>query len=108
MEDIYNVSLDKVISELSLETLVAVRPPEEILITVARVNRPGLPLTGFYDYFEKERIEIIGKAEHLYLERETSEERRETLEAFFSHHPVAVVISTGLDAPEPMLEMAKK
>ena len=57
MEDIYNVSLDKVIAELSLETLVAVRPPEEILITVARVNRPGLPLTGFYDYFEKERIE---------------------------------------------------
>ena len=108
MEDIYNVSLDKVIDELSLETLVMIHPAKEVLITVARVNRPGLPLTGFYDYFEKERIEIIGKAEHLYLERETPEERRETLEAFFSHCPVAVVISTGLDAPEPMMEMAEK
>ncbi|MGN1207456.1 MAG: HPr(Ser) kinase/phosphatase [Eubacteriales bacterium] len=108
MESNSSVSLDRVIKELSLEQLVMPRSPETILITVARVNRPGLPLTGFYDYFEKERIEIIGKAEHLFLERECEEDRRRTLEAFFSHQPVAVVLSTGLDAPAPMAEMAEK
>ena len=108
MESNSSVSLDRVIKELSLEVLVMPRSAETILITVARVNRPGLPLTGFYDYFEKERVEIIGKAEHLYLERESEEDRRRTLEAFFSHQPVAVVLSTGLDAPDPMVEMAEK
>lgn len=108
MESNSSVSLDRVIKELSLEQLVMPRSAETILITVARVNRPGLPLTGFYDYFEKERIEIIGKAEHLFLERENEEDRRRTLEAFFSHQPVAVVLSTGLDAPDPMVEMAEK
>ncbi|MDD6980827.1 MAG: HPr(Ser) kinase/phosphatase [Clostridia bacterium] len=108
MESNSGVSLDRVIKELSLEQLVMPRSAETILITVARVNRPGLPLTGFYDYFEKERIEIIGKAEHLFLERESEEDRRRTLEAFFSHQPVAVVLSTGLDAPDPMVEMAEK
>lgn len=108
MESNSSVSLDRVIKELSLEQLVMPRSAETILITVARVNRPGLPLTGFYDYFEKERIEIIGKAEHLFLERESAEDRRRTLESFFSHQPVAVVLSTGLDAPDPMIEMAEK
>lgn len=108
MESNSSVSLDRVIKELSLEQLVMPRSAETILITVARVNRPGLPLTGFYDYFEKERIEIIGKAEHLFLERENEEDRRRTLESFFSHQPVAVVLSTGLDAPDPMIEMAEK
>lgn len=108
MESNSSVSLDRVIKELSLEQLVMPRSAETILITVARVNRPGLPLTGFYDYFEKERIEIIGKAEHLFLERESEEDRRRTLESFFSHQPVAVVLSTGLDAPDPMIEMAEK
>ena len=108
MESNSSVSLDRVIKELSLEQLVMPRSAETILITVARVNRPGLPLTGFYDYFEKERIEIIGKAEHLFLERESAEDRRRTLESFFSHQPVAVVLSTGLDAPAPMVEMAEK
>ena len=108
MESNSSVSLDRVIKELSLEQLVMPRSAETILITVARVNRPGLPLTGFYDYFEKERIEIIGKAEHLFLERESEEDRRRTLEVFFSHQPVAVVLSTGLDAPDPMVEMAEK
>ena len=108
MESNSSVSLDRVIKELSLEQLVMTRSAETILITVARVNRPGLPLTGFYDYFEKERIEIIGKAEHLFLERESEEDRRRTLEVFFSHQPVAVVLSTGLDAPDPMVEMAEK
>ena len=108
MESNSSVSLDRVIKELSLEQLVMPRSAETILITVARVNRPGLPLTGFYDYFEKERIEIIGKAEHLFLERESEEDRRRTLEVFFSHQPVAVVLSTGLDAPDPMVGMAEK
>ena len=91
----YTVSLSKIIDEFSLEALHLPKPAEEILVDCADVNRPGLPLAGFYDHFEPARIQIIGKVEYLYLEQLPDDERTARLEAFFAAHPVAVVLTQG-------------
>ena len=43
------------------------------------MNRPGLQLAGFFDYFDDKRLQVIGRVETTYLEGLTSEERRESL-----------------------------
>ena len=61
----YHVPLKEIIDLFHLEILTL--PEEPVNVTCMDVNRPGLPLTGFYDHFEPQRIQIIGKVEHLFL-----------------------------------------
>ncbi len=108
MEDIYTVALSKVIAELSLETIYLPGEAENILVSVARVNRPGLPLAGFYDHYERERIQIIGKVEKLYLDQLCEKARAESLETFFATRPCAVIITTNQEVSEQMCECARR
>ena len=63
----FTVSLGKIIDEFHLETIYMPKDPTEILIDENDVTRPGLQLMGFYEYFNPERMQIIGKMEFAYL-----------------------------------------
>lgn len=60
MADKFKVSLKKIIDEFKLESIFVPKDAEEIFIDENDVNRPGLQLMGFYEYFNPERIQIIG------------------------------------------------
>ena len=65
----FTVSLQAIIDECKLEVIHTPQDPAKIFISNIDVNRPGLQLAGFYEYFDKGRIQIIGKAETAYLEQ---------------------------------------
>ena len=92
----YTVSLGKIIDEFSLEIFYMPKDPNELNVTVADYNRPGLELTGHLDFFDKNRILIIGKKEHHYLELLPPEGRTKSLESFLSFGPPAMVFCRGL------------
>ena len=104
----YSVSLDKVIKELSLETLYMPGPPESFLVTSSDVNRPGLELGGFFDYFDPTRIIIIGNAETAFMKQQCKEELEQALEDIFKQGPPAVIIARKLPVCEELLTAAKK
>ena len=104
----YSVSLAKIIHELSLEVMYTPTDPKEIMVKSTDVNRPGLPLAGFYDHYDPARIQIVGKVEYLYLQQLSSEERSKRLEAFFASRPVAVVLTHGQTYAEDSLTYAEK
>ena len=84
MADKFKVSLKKIIDEFKLESIFVPKDAEEIFIDENDVNRPGLQLMGFYEYFNPERIQIIGKMEFAYLSTIDEKTRRETLDKLFS------------------------
>ena len=104
----YSVSLKKIMENQTLSPLYLPDLPENILITSNHVNRPGLLLVGYTDYFEKARIEIIGKAEHYFLSKLPDIERKKAIDSFFALAPAAVVLSTSLEAFPEMLDAAKE
>lgn len=108
MEEIYSVKLSKVIDEFKLETIYLPDLPDNIYISCPRINRPGLQLTGFYDYYEQSRLQIIGRVEKMYLDRMDEEERFSRLEDFFRSRPAGVIYSTGLDIEDKTVELAEK
>lgn len=108
MEEVYSVTLAKIIDTQKLETIYLPDLPENMLITCKRVNRPGLQITGFYDYYEPARLQIIGKAEHKYLDTLSDEGRDESLEKFFGSKPVGVIYTAGLSVHDKSLECAEK
>ena len=108
MEEIYTVSLSRVVDEFSLETIYLPDVPENILLSCPRVNRPGLQLTGFYDHYEHERIQLIGKVESLYLMQLPFEQRYSRLDAFFATFPSAVIYTSNLEIEESTIKLAEK
>ena len=63
----YTVSLSRVMKELALSDLYMPEDPEKIMICSMDVNRPGLELNRFYDYYDTTRILIFGNAETAFL-----------------------------------------
>ncbi len=108
MESKYSIPLSEVIKEFQLEEIYMPSSPKEIMISSPEVTRPGLALSGFMEVFESFRIQIIGKAEHKYLEGLWESERKARIDAFFARKPVAVVITTNLTVYDEMLIAARK
>ncbi len=108
MQTPYTLSLDKIITNFSLEVINMPIPPEQILITTAEVNRPGLALAGFFEHFENKRIQLIGRAEMSFLENTSPEFRRASIYDLFEKKPVVVVVTRGLEIYEDMVLAAKE
>ncbi|MBQ9111638.1 MAG: HPr(Ser) kinase/phosphatase [Oscillospiraceae bacterium] len=108
MAEKFTIALKKIIDEFKLEVIYMPRDPEEIMIDENDVNRPGLQLMGFYEYFNPERIQIIGKMEFAYLSTVDEKTRYERLELLISQKLPALVITRELPYFSEMLELARK
>ncbi|WP_028515491.1 HPr(Ser) kinase/phosphatase [Ruminococcus flavefaciens] len=106
MAENFKVSLQRLIDEFKLENIYAPKDPNEIMIDENDVNRPGLQLMGFYEYFNPERIQIIGKMEFAYLSTIDEKTRRERLQRLFSQRIPALIITRELPYFPEMLELA--
>lgn len=104
----YTVSLDKVIQRFNLKVICITEQVKTILICNNNINRPGLQLAGFYDYFDADRIQIFGKGEMAFLKGFSEEEQRIKLEDFFMLKPVVAIITRGIEVPAFMCEIARK
>lgn len=103
MSEQYSVSLQKIIEAHGLETVYLPKSAEEILITTNEVNRPGIVLSGFTDYFDPLRIQILGWTELGYLQNLSGSERDKALGNLLELHPAAAVLTRGLEVPDYFL-----
>lgn len=102
------VALGAVIRELQLKVLYSPCDPDNIPITRSEINRPALPLTGFFDCFEADRIQIVGITEHAYLKELEEQERRERIRALLSKKPPALVYTHKNPVDDIVIEAAKE
>jgi HPr kinase/phosphorylase len=102
----FYVTLDTLVKEFELEPLFNPCELSEIRITNNDINRPGLQLAGFYEYYDNSRIQIAGKAEFAYLERYTEEERLKVFDELFATKPPAFIIAREIDAMPEILSAA--
>lgn len=108
MAENFKVSLQKVIDEFKLEVIYIHKDANDVMIDENDVNRPGLQLMGFYEYFNPERIQIIGKMEFAYLSTIDEKTRRERLQLLFAQRIPALIITRELPYFAEMLELAKE
>lgn len=107
MAQTYSVSLEKIMKELSLEAVYMPEDGEQRLVVSAEVNRPGLGLAGYFEYFDNSRIQVIGKGEYGYLEGLSPDKRRESVNALMAHKPPLVVVARELEMPPELLEACR-
>ena len=106
----FNVSLKTLTDRVSMEVVYTPKELDQICVEIAEVNRPGLFLAGYYDYFDKLRLQIMGLAEMNFLSGLSPEKRYEALDQLFRQQPPAVIVCRSEElTPFPeMQELAQK
>lgn len=102
----FSVPLEKIVQNLHLEVVFAPRELADMPVTTPDVNRPGLLLSGYDEYFDPTRIQILGNAELGYLSTLEENERRSRVHTLFASQPPAVVITRSLEVLDEITEFA--
>ena len=92
------VSVDKIIDKMKLKNLTPDIDTTQIHVNQADVNRPALQLAGFFDYFDSERVQIMGKVEFSYLSYKAEDERKKIVDKLMSSQIPCIVISRGMNS----------
>ena len=100
-----SVRLTRLIEKMKLENLTPQIDVTDIRITQPDVNRPALPLAGYFEHFDSTRLQIIGFVEYSYMENMPDERKREIYDEFMSYDVSAVVFCRELK-PDPIFVQA--
>lgn len=77
-------------------------------ITIPDINRPGLALSGFYDAFAYQRVQLFGRGESAYLQKLRAENNTETLKKLFEYQIPCCVFSNSLMPTDDFLQIAEE
>ena len=102
----YKVALQECIDKMNLECLTPDINIEEIEITQSDVNRPALQLTGFFDYFDHHRVQIIGHVENTYMENKGMEYSVEMMGRIMSYKVPCIIFCRNIQVPDEFLQQA--
>ena len=103
----FSVALSKITDDLKLNKVYIAENYEDIKITTVEINRPGLELTGYFEFFDNKRIQVLGNTEFSYLGRFGSEAQKMVIDSIFSFGPPAVIICRGIEPSNVIMESAK-
>lgn len=100
--------LDKLIEDLNLEIIYKATDSFNKRIYSAEINRPGLPIVGYFEKFAPERLQIIGSSEWHYYEELPDTLRYDSIDKFFSYPIPALIFTRNLEIFPEILELAQK
>ena len=98
----YGVAITELIEKMNLRNMTPEIDAEKIVLSHPDVNRPALQLTGFYDHFDNERVQIIGYVEQEYIRQMTPERKVEMYDKLLSSQIPCLVYSRNQDPDEDM------
>lgn len=102
------VALTKLVEKMKLESVTPEIDISKLKIITTEVNRPALQLTGYFEHFDAERVQIIGYVEFTYLEHLDREAKIPVYEKLLSYQIPCLIYTTLTYPDEDMVELALK
>lgn len=103
-----SVDLKKMVEKMQLKNLTPDIDMTDRKITVPDINRPALQLTGYFDHFDSERIQVIGYVEYTYLQTLTEERKAVLYEELLNCGIPCLIYSTDIYPDEILLQKANE
>ena len=75
----YSAELKKIVEVFELESVLPELSLEGRSVLRREINRPALQLAGFYERFDSDRLQVIGRVEYSYLLSLNDEDRKYSL-----------------------------
>ena len=102
------VPLTRMVEQMKLKSLTPEIDIANKKLVTPQINRPALQLTGYFEHFDAERIQIIGYVEYTYLEHLTREQKLPIYEKLLSYKIPCLVYTTRTVPDQDMLDLAMK
>ena len=103
----FSVPLSQIAEASNLTEVYVAENYKETNISTVEINRPGLELTGYLEFFDNKRIQVLGNTEFSYLGRYGPEAQKMVIDSIFSFGPPAVIICRDIEPSNAILESAK-
>lgn len=104
----YTVKLTEMLEKMKVINLTPDIDISDREIEQSDINRPALQLSGFYDHFSSERVQIIGNVEDAYIKTLTEKEQKDKFDKLFSFDFPCLILAQSLEPCEAMYELARK
>lgn len=101
----HGVAITELIEKLNLRNMTPEIDAEKIVLSHPDVNRPALQLTGFFDHFDNERVQVIGYVEQEYIRQIPKERKMERYDKLLSSQIPCLVYSRNQDPDQDMLNL---
>ncbi len=102
------VSLSKIIEKMELVNMTPEIDVESIKVEQTDINRPALQLTGFFDHFPTDRVQVIGYVEYTYLKGMEEERKKYIYGEILSKKVPCIIFCRDLQPDDILLELANK
>ncbi len=102
------IRLSEIAEKMELKNLSPTVDLRDKIITVPDVNRPALQLTGFFEHFACERVQIIGYVEYTYLQTLEPERKKYIYEKMVSYPIPCIIFSKDLEPEPELLKLAEE
>lgn len=76
------LKVEKIIEKMDLKILTPDIDVGSKVVMVPDINRPALQLAGFFDHFDNERVQIIGRVEAAYMKQMSDDDKEKDMTAF--------------------------
>ena len=104
----YSAELGKIVEAFQLENILPEISLEGRAVKKKEINRPALQLAGFYESFDKDRLQVIGRVEHSFLLSLTEEKRRESIRNLFGYQIPCLIVCKDLEIFPEMMEYGRE
>lgn len=102
------VELKKVVEKMNLKNLTPNVDLTDKMIGIPDINRPALQLTGYFEHFDSDRVQLIGYVEYTFLEKMDEGHKKEIYRELLSYPIPCIVFSRNMKPGELLLEMAEE
>lgn len=75
-------------------------------IITSDISRPGIEMTGYFKFYPKERLQLIGRTEMAYFLDLDKEAQRDRAERLCTDITPGIVVTRGMEVPQVMIDAA--
>ena len=101
-----SVALTKIVEKMNLKNVTPNVDMSGIRVTTTEINRPALQLTGYFEHFTTERLQVIGYVEYTYLQSLEMEKKLEIYDRFVSSKIPCIIYTTKTIPDDEILRLA--
>ena len=104
----HGVKLSELAEKMELKNLTPTVELKGKEVSIPEVNRPALQLSGFFDHFDSDRVQIIGYVEYTYLQTLDYERKIKIYDELVTYKVPCIVYSRNLEPDKELIEKAAK
>ena len=102
------IEIQKIVEKMNLKNLTPDVGLADKYVEVPDINRPALQLTGFFDHFDAERVQIIGYVEYTFLEQMDEATKIKVYETLLAYKIPCIIFCRALKPDQELLEKAQE